>query len=198
MRIAGLLLTVCVVMAASSGAGTQPATADRSSSAGKVTPLILEKDEGEKRVWRPIEGVEGWEGQPGPFILKVDPRNGGSSHLVLGTEDLPPGARIDRHRHPGSDEILSLQNGSARVSLGDMVREVHGGATIFIPANTWIAVTNLGTDAISVVFIFSTPGFEGFMRAESVREGQNVTPLSKAEDAKIMKQHAHAVIYEGP
>lgn len=198
MGIARLLPTVCVVLAASSGAGTQPATTDRSTSADKVTPLILEKDEGEKRVWRPIEGAQGWDAQPGPFVLKVDPRNGGSSHVVLGTEDLPPGAMIDRHRHPGSDEILFLQNGRARVSLGDMVREVHGGATIFIPANTWIAVTNLGTDAISLVFIFSSPGFEDFMRAESVREGQKVTPLSKAEDAEIMRQHAHAVIYEGP
>ena len=196
MRIVHLALAVCAVLA---GSGVSPAsTKDSSSSASKVTPLILEKNEGERRVWRPIEGAEGWEGQPGPFILKIDPRNGGSSHLVLGTEDLPPGAKIDRHRHPGSDEILFLQNGRARVNLGDMVREVHGGATIFIPANTWIAVTNIGTDAISAVFIFSAPGFEDFMRAESARDGQKILPLSKAEDADITKKHAHAVIYEAP
>ncbi len=76
-----------------------------------------------------------------------------------------------------------------------MVREVHGGTTVFIPANTWIAVNNIGTDTISLVFVFSAPGFEDFMRAESVAEGQKVTPLSRAEDAKIMKVHTHAVIY---
>jgi quercetin dioxygenase-like cupin family protein len=166
-----------------------------SSRPSKVTPLILEKNEGERRVWRPIEGLEE---QPGPFILKVDRRNGGSSHLVLGTEDLAPGEKIGRHRHPGSDEILLLQSGSARVSLGDMVKEVHGGTTVFIPANTWIAVTNIGTDVLSVVFVFSAPGFEDFMRAESVPEGQKVTSLSKAEDAEIMKEHTHAVIYAEP
>jgi len=91
-----------------------------------------------------------------------------------------------------------LQNGRAKVSLGDRVREVHGGATIFIPANTWIAVTNIGTDAINAVFIFSAPGFEDFMRAESALEGQKLLPLSEAEDAKIMNRHAHAVIYEAP
>jgi hypothetical protein len=36
------------------------------------------------------------------------------------------------------------------------------------------------------------------MRAESVPEGEKITPLTKGEDAQIMKQHAHAVIYAGP
>jgi quercetin dioxygenase-like cupin family protein len=163
-----------------------------------ATPLILEKNEGEKRIWRPIEGAAGWDAQPGPFILKVDRHNGGSSHLVFGTEDLPPGGAIDRHRHPGSDEILLLQNGRARVTLGDRTREVHGGATVFIPANTWISVTNIGSDAVSCVFVFSALGFDDFMRAESVPEGQKVSRLTKAEDARIMKEHASAVVYAGP
>ena len=194
MRIVHLALAVCVVAAVSS-ASSPAATKEQTTSASKAAALILEKDEGERRVWRPLEGMEG---QPTPFILKVDPQNGGSSHLVFGAEDLPPGGKIIRHRHPGSDEILFLQNGRAKVSLGDTVREVHGGATIFIPANTSIAVTNIGTDAINAVFIFSAPGFEDFMRAESALESQKLLPLSKAEDAEIMKRHAHAVIYEAP
>jgi len=36
------------------------------------------------------------------------------------------------------------------------------------------------------------------MRAESVPEGKKITPLTKAEDAQITKQHAHAVIYAEP
>ena len=40
--------------------------------------------------------------------------------------------------------------------------------------------------------------FEEFMRAESVREGGKVTPLTKAEDAAILTKHAHAVIYKEP
>ena len=173
-------------------------TSNGSVRTGRVTPLILEKDEGERRAWRPIEGAKGWDAEPGPFILKVDRQNGGSSHMVFGTEDLPPGATIDRHRHPGSDEIILLQNGRARVSVGDRTREVHGGAVVFIPANTWIEATNIGTEPISVVFVFSAPGFEDFMRAESVPEGEKITPLTKAEDAQITKQHAHAVIYAEP
>jgi quercetin dioxygenase-like cupin family protein len=197
MRTVLKAVAVCVILAAVARSAP-PIRTSEPTRAGRETPLILEKNEGERRVWRPIEGAKGWDAQPGPFILKVDRHNGGSSHLVFGTEGLPPGASIDRHRHPGADEILFLQNGSARVSLGDRTREVHGGATVFIPANTWIAVTNIGTDAIGCVFVFSAPGFEDYMRAESVPEGQKITPLTKAEDAQIMKEHGHAVIYAEP
>jgi quercetin dioxygenase-like cupin family protein len=184
-RVISAVLAIC----ACCGASGPPATTSQTNYATKTTPLILEKNEGERREWR----VEGFQAH---FILKVDPQNGGSSRLVFGTEDLPPGGKIDAHRHPGSDEILFLQNGNARVTLGEAVREVHGGATVFIPANTWISVTNIGNEAISTVFVFSAPGFEDFMRAESVREGEKVVPLSKSEDEEIMKKHAHAVIYQ--
>lgn len=98
-----------------------------------------------------MEASRGLEGQPSLFILKVDPHNGGSSRLVFGTEDIPPGGKIEAHRHPGSDEILFLQDGLASVSLGDDVREVHGGATAFIPAGTWISALNTGKEAIHLV-----------------------------------------------
>ena len=197
MRTALTAVAICVVLGGVARSAP-PATSNEPSGMDRVTPLILEKNEGEKRAWRPMEGAVGWNAQPGPFIFKVNRHNGGSSHLVFVTEDVPPGAKIDRHRHPGSDEIIFLQNGLARVSLGDRVREVHAGATVFAPANTWIEVTNIGTDAIHGVFVFSAPGFDDFMRAESVPEGQKITPLTKAEDEQIMRQHAHVVIYAEP
>jgi quercetin dioxygenase-like cupin family protein len=191
MRPACFLLCLCTFFIGRSVVAPSPLQ----GQSPKPTPLILEKDDGEHRVWRPIEGLES---QASPFILKVDPRNGGSSHLVFGTEDLPSAESIETHRHPGSDEILFLQNGFAKVSLGDTVREVRGGSTIFIPAGTWISVSNTGKETLHLLFIFSAPGFEEFMRAESVREGEKVLPLTRAEDAAIAAKHAHAVIYKEP
>jgi quercetin dioxygenase-like cupin family protein len=194
MRISNIFVWICAVLlcvcASASRAQTSQAT-----NATKAVPLILEKTEGERRV------VRGWPGHPDPgesFILKVDPKNGGSSHLVLLTASLAPGKEITAHRHPGADEILFLQTGTARVHLGDTVRDVHAGATVFIPANTWIAVSNIGSDAISVVSVFSAPGFEEFMRAGSVGEGEKNVPMSPAEDEEIQKKHSHAVIYKEP
>jgi len=194
MRSAKLPIFFCLILFCSNHPSTASAdTGSQPTNAAKPTPLILEKDEGERRVWRAVEGLGP---QPENFILKVDPQNGGSSHLVFGSEDLEPGGKIEMHKHPGSDEILFFQDGTAKVSLGDSSREVHGGATVFIPANTWISAINIGSEAIHLVFIFSAPGFEEFMRAESVREGEKNIPLSKAEDEEIMRKHLHAVIYK--
>jgi quercetin dioxygenase-like cupin family protein len=161
------------------------------NNVSKARPLILEKGEGERRVWR----VEDFQA---PFILKVDPRNGGSRHMVFGTEDLAPGETIPTHKHPGSDEILFLQNGVAKVHLDEVIREVHGGTTVFIPSGSWISVTNVGSDPITTVFVFSSPGFEDFMRAASVREGEKMVTLSQTEADAIAKTHSHAVIYKEP
>jgi quercetin dioxygenase-like cupin family protein len=194
MQLAGLVrkayvLLACGCAAASLAQGPQPTTST------KITPLILEKNEGERRV------VRGWPGHPSPgeaFILKVDPENGGSSHMVFMTADLAPGGEIVSHKHPEADEILYLQTGTARVHLGEVVREVHAGATVFIPAGTLISLSNIGKDVIGLAVIFSAPGFEDFMRAASVREGEKNVPLSQAEDTEIQKKYAHVVMYKEP
>jgi quercetin dioxygenase-like cupin family protein len=193
-----IMLGICALLVcgcASAPSTPKPETAITKPNVTKSTPLTLEKDEGERRV------VRGWPGHPDPgetFILKVDPKNGGSSHLVLMTADLAPGGAIHAHRHPNADEILILQSGAARVKLGESVRDLHAGATVFIPAGTWISATPLGKDKVSMVAIFSAPGFEDFMRATSAREGEKNVPLSEAENEQIEKMHLADVIYKEP
>ena len=194
MRIISVITMACALAACSSAAAQSAATPAAADSV-KATPLILEKNEGERRVTR------GWPGHPAPgetFTLKVDPKNGNSSHLVFLTAHLAPGKEIPAHRHPEADEILFLQNGTARVHLGDAVRVVHAGATVFIPANTWISIQNIGKVAIDVAAVFSAPGFEDFMRECSVREGEKNVPMTEAENEAAEKRHQHAVIYKEP
>ena len=188
MRTTHLVSEVCVVLVCVC-ATAQTAPKSQATNVTGATPLIIQKNEGERRVWKMAPGNP-------LFILKVDPKNGGSSHLVLGTEDLKPGDKIPAHRHPGADEILLLQSGTASVRLGDTMKEVHGGTTVFIPADTWISVANVGNDNVSLTFIFSAPGFEEFMRDSSVREGEKIIPLSKEEMEENVKKHSHAVIYQ--
>jgi quercetin dioxygenase-like cupin family protein len=156
------------------------------------THLILEKQEGERRIHRSAGTTTG----NAPFILKVDPQNGGSKHLTMFTEDLPPGAAIPRHKHSGSGEILILQSGRSRVHLGDTVKEVEAGATVFIPEDTWTSVEVVGSDPVSLIAIFSEPGFEEYMRVISVHEGEPNIPMSKAELDAVRSQHSHAVSYK--
>jgi len=89
MRTALTTVTICAVLAGVARSAP-PATPSEPMSTGGATPLVLETQEGERRAWRPIEGAVGWNAQPGPFIFKVDRRNGGSAQLVFITEDVPP------------------------------------------------------------------------------------------------------------
>jgi quercetin dioxygenase-like cupin family protein len=142
------------------------------------TGLLLQADEGERMVRR--WGL--------PMTIKVDPRNGGSQHLVVGTEDLPPGKVITVHKHPHADEVVLLLQGTGVATLGAQRRAVTPGALLFIPQGEWVGLENTGQETIRVVFIFSARGFDTYLRATSVPEGQQVTPLSPRELAEIRQK----------
>src|SRR5262245_9943593 len=160
-----LTAVLCLLLCAAVGA---------QSPRGKV--VVLEKNEGEKRVRRP-------RGEPpfpsmSEFILKVTPENSGSSRLVLGTETIPPGRGISKHRHEGQDEILYIQTGAAKVTLNDKPYDVHAGAVVFFPMHTWISLQNTGQEDIQLLFVFSAPGFEQYLRCTSVPSGQSASPIT--------------------
>src|SRR4030081_793208 len=136
-------------------------------------PLLLERNEGELRTRRIHTDNSAMPAHE--FMLKVSPKNNGSQHFVLGTEELAPGAAIQKHRHLVQDEILLIQSGTAHVWLGDQERDVHAGGLVFIPTHTWISLKNTGTEPIGLTFIFSAPGFEDMMRCNSVAAGETPT-----------------------
>ena len=184
------LIPVMVHILASALIAQQPSAGNANQKIQSV-PLILEKFEGERRVHRPAGNKMG----AAPFTLKVDPKNGGAQHFVMFTEDLAPGGSIPVHKHPGAEEIVILESGASRVHLGNTVRDVGPGTTVFIPPDTWVSIDNIGTESVSLIAIFSEPGFEEYMRAISVREGEANSPLSKTELDAVRAQHSHAATY---
>jgi mannose-6-phosphate isomerase-like protein (cupin superfamily) len=143
-----------------------------------ATPLLLEKNEGETRLWRPEPGEVDIRG----FILKVTPKSNGSEHLVLGTEDMPPGAAIPTHKHLEQDEIVLIEKGTIHAHVGDQERDLHAGGMVFIPQRTWVSLKNTGNETGSITFLFSAPGFEDHLRCESVPAGEKPTTISLAEE----------------
>lgn len=152
--------------------------------------LILGVNEGEARTWR------NWGDTP--FIIKVDRQNGGSPDMFMGYEDIAPGLAIPGHRHPTADEIVFVHRGSGVAQVGEKEAAFTEGATIYIPRGVRVSIRNTGTTPLSVVFIFSKPGFEDFMRDNSVLKGQPVVALSESELARIREKHRSHVIYEQP
>jgi quercetin dioxygenase-like cupin family protein len=156
------------------------------SSETDVKPLLLERNEGELRTRR--IHTDGSATASSQFMLKVSPKNNGSQHLVAGTEVLVPGAAIPKHRHLSQDEIVLIHSGNAHVWLGDRERDLHAGGLVFIPANTWISLKNIGAEPISLTFVFSAPGFEDTMRCNSVPAAETptqITPEQQRECAHL-------------
>ena len=152
--------------------------------------LVLQADEGERRVRRTTG--------KGPFILKVDRQNGGSPDLVMGYEDIAPGAEIQPHTHLVADEILFVHRGNGIAKLGQRESPVSTGTTIYIPRHVQISVRNTGNEPLGVAFVFSKPGFEELMRENSVLEGQPVVPITPEERDRIRKRHSWHTVYPAP
>jgi mannose-6-phosphate isomerase-like protein (cupin superfamily) len=156
--------------------------------------LVLNASEGERRVRRPRQGAAA--GLTTPFILKVDRRNGASPELVMGYEEIAPGAAIPSHRHLHADEIVFVHRGSGLAGLGGREAAVGTGGTIYIPRDTRITLRNTGSEPLGIVFVFSRPGFEELMRENSVPEGQPAPPMSPDEQARIRARHRWHTAYE--
>jgi quercetin dioxygenase-like cupin family protein len=122
-----------------------------------------------------------------PMTLKVDPVNGGSQALVVGTEDLPPGHAIPVHTHAHADEVVVILRGTGTAMLGGARRVVTPGAMLFIPRDEWVGLDNIGQEPMRVVFIFSALGYDRYLRATSVPEGRAVTPFSPSELAEVRR-----------
>ena len=129
--------------------------------------------------------------------MKIDCKNGGSQKMWLGTEEIPPGGLIPKHKHSGQDEILIVQTGTAHVWLGTQESDAHAGAVVFIPSDTWVSLKNIGTENIRLAFVFSDPGFDDFMRCASVPAGETSAKLSP-EEFKACQHQGHVEFEAGP
>ena len=154
-----------------------------------VKLLLLEKNEGELRTRR--IHTDASTPASSQFMLKVSPKNNGSQHLVAGTEEVAPGATLPKHRHLVQDEIVLIHSGNAHVWLGDQERDLHAGGLVFIPANTWVSLKNIGAEPVSLTFIFSAPGFEDTMRCNSVPAAETPTQITP-EQQKDCAHLGHA------
>lgn len=153
-------------------------------------PLILSSAQGEVRVWRPLVSESAAEQKldvTTPFIIKVDRQHGGSPALWFGTETLASGAGIPYHRHLHEDELLYIVSGSTRVHVGSLAGDAGSGAIVFIPRNTWVSLQPIGKTPVSLVFAFNAPGFDRYMRCESVPVGKRPQLVTAQEDQRCQK-----------
>jgi mannose-6-phosphate isomerase-like protein (cupin superfamily) len=139
-------------------------------------------DRGEVRVWRSIPSDTAAVQEISTFAIKIDKQNGGSPDFWFGTETMPAGAEIPSHRHLHEDEVLYIGSGIAHVHVGTLEGDAPSGGIVFIPRNTWVSVRNVGKTPISLLFAFNAPGFDRYMRCESVPVSERPMAMTDRED----------------
>jgi quercetin dioxygenase-like cupin family protein len=183
-RLLTSALAASAVLSAATGCRRVSSGGETSEAPAEPRPAVIGATEGERRFLR---------GGTAPLLIKIDPVTTGSRRMVLGSSDMPPGDAIGVHRHLQEDEIILVTRGTARVQLGARQVTAGAGATVFIPQGTCIAVSNAGADTLTIMFIFSSPGFEQVLREVSSPAGAPPKRVSPAERAAAFHRgHAEA------
>lgn len=168
------------------------ARAALASVASPARGLVLSEAEGERRMRRPRPGGQRDTGTP--VIIKIDGRNGGSSQLFMGYEDVPVGEAIQPHYHPHADEIVFVHRGRGVAMLGDREASVAAGGTIYVPHGTRVTLRNTGTEPIAIAFIFADASMSSYFRDGTVLEGEYATPMTAADVAARRERHREHIV----
>jgi mannose-6-phosphate isomerase-like protein (cupin superfamily) len=101
-----------------------------------------------------------WETRPGRtdgvrWKLLVDADRGPSRGFSFGVLYFPPGTTLAPHRHT-IQEAYWVREGQGELRLGDEVREVGPGTIIYIPEQHLHGITNIGTQALTLMWVFPT------------------------------------------
>lgn len=190
----GLYATTVAIVFVALPTGAFAQAHDTKTSETRQTPLVLQPAEGELRTRRPPPAA--LSTLAAPFVIKVDEQNGGAKDFVVLTEDVPPGQTISPHRHPHSEEILFIHAGTGTAWLDGKEAKLGPGTIIFMPPNTGVRLTNDGDKPISLVAIFSRPGFDKYLRDISVPASETARPLTVEELTAIRARHPEAVIFD--
>jgi quercetin dioxygenase-like cupin family protein len=182
--IVALILTLAIATVAvlvRARAYTVPqSTTQTSQGSTPPHPLILQENDGEHLVRRLTGPTGGW-----PFTIKLDGQNGNTQDFFVFASTMAPGQTIPFHKHDNAEEILFVEEGGATVIVGDQRALAGPRSIVFIPRDTWISATNSSNHDIHEIAIFSRHGYEQYMRALGVKQGEPMTPLSPDELTRL-------------
>lgn len=134
--------------------------------------------------------------------------SGGAFHIYLDSETHPEakaafakfalgvGGALPEHKHDRTEEISYFLSGEGTVKVYEdgEAKEVpvRAGYVWYNPAGVWHAVKNTGDEPLKLVFV-TIPNEEkdllSFFRKIGVKPGEEATPLSQDEFARIASEH---------
>ena len=80
-----------------------------------------------------------------------------SERLFCDVYAFEPGQSQAGHRHPGSDKIYYVLQGTGDFVVDGQARQLGAGGIVFCPAGADHAVTNLGPERLAVLVFMAPP-----------------------------------------
>ncbi len=116
---------------------------------------------------------ENFDYGPEPFVVNIEQATlqnpyfrtalWTGEHLQLTLMSIPVGGEIGLETHPNLDQFLRLESGHGLVQMGPTPEKliyranVTDGYAVFIPANTYHNLINVGNSAIKLYSIYAPP-----------------------------------------
>jgi quercetin dioxygenase-like cupin family protein len=79
--------------------------------------------------------------------------------LTMGLCEMPPGARLIRHRHP-EEEVYYILAGEGQMEIDQQSALVREGMAVFIPGNAEHALTNASAYPLRLIYVFPADSFQ--------------------------------------
>lgn len=121
------------------------------------------------------------------ILLKVGPKSTGAAYMFVGSEDIPQGAGIPRHRHEVDEEILIIHRGEVIVELDDVPHRATAGSVVFLPPGTWIALRNEAPETATIMFVFPRGSVERCFEFVGVSPGEEPREMTTEEQNEEMR-----------
>jgi quercetin dioxygenase-like cupin family protein len=110
----------------------------------------------------PDQGEAWWQPRPAGGHVVIKTRT--PAHMAMGTQEIDPGGRVPRHRHPVAEEILFVYQGHGQAYVENQEVALEPGTTLVIPPNVWHSFVNLSEAPLCLTWTISPAGLEGMFR----------------------------------
>lgn len=174
--------------------GIAPVNAeDRSTEPNR--PVLIEPDGGD-RVWVFANSPQEL-GPGGEFHIYVDSKTHPDAKGSFAKFSLGPEGQLPVHRHDKTEEISYFLSGEGVVvqatETGEMVEvPVTAGHVWYVPPGAWHAIKNTAGEPLTLVFSTipnEKNGLLSFFRRIGAQPGQEPTPVSPEEFARLAAEH---------
>jgi uncharacterized RmlC-like cupin family protein len=97
------------------------------------------------------------EWRPGVRTRLIAAAATGSQQLCVFEQWSEPGTGAPAHRHPGTEEAVSVLAGEAEIWIEGERHGLRAGDTVFVPPDCRHGFTNVGTATLHTLAVFADP-----------------------------------------